>query len=514
MSALPGTWAEATIDDLRAAAPNAITDGPYGSVLKTSHYRPQGARVIRLGNIGSREFLDNDVAYISLSHFAVLAKHHVAPGDVIIAALGDPVGRACLAPPNLGPALVKADCFRVRTSSQVSATYLMLWLNSGGARVVFSQSAHGMGRVRINLSDLRSTAVPVAPHPEQQCIVAKIDSLSTKSKRAGDQLDRVHRLVEKYKQAILAAAFRGDLTREWRTRSPAEIWSQQQLGQLKDRRKRYLEQRRGSRLIPSLGKLDELSPLPNGWFSAILADMGNLQVGYAYKSKWYSKEGVRLLRGANIAPGRVTWDEEVRLPPKLAGHYSEYALNVGDIVIAMDRPIISTGLKVARITEGDAASLLVQRVARYVPSEFADGTFVWHFIKSQFFIDHAVSQSMGSDLPHISSNDILTTPFPLPVLAEQREIVRCIEAALTWIGRLSAEAANARKLIDHLDQAVLTKAFQGELVPQNSNDEPASVLLERIRAEREAMPTLHGRNGKKNKASQIAKKPKRRGRKP
>ena len=64
---------------------------------------------------------------------------------------------------------------------------------------------------------LKVTSFPIAPVPEQRRIVAKIDSLSAKSKRARDQLDHIHQLVEKYKQAILAAAFRGDLTREWRT---------------------------------------------------------------------------------------------------------------------------------------------------------------------------------------------------------------------------------------------------------------------------------------------------------
>jgi type I restriction enzyme S subunit len=312
--------------------------------------------------------------------------------------------------------------------------------------------------------------------------VAKIDSLSTKSKRARDQLERVPRLVEKYKQAILAAAFRGQLTLDWRKKHPTEGWSRSQIGELSERRASYLKQRRGSRLNSADGS--ELASLPEGWFAAILADVGNLQVGYAYKSKWYSKQGVRLLRGANIAPGTVIWDDEVCLPVNLAHRYSEYALNQGDIVIAMDRPIISTGLKVARIRQVDAGALLVQRVARYVSSEFADGEFIWHFINSQSFIYHAVSRSTGSDLPHIISNDILTAPVPLPSLPEQREIVRQIETAHSWIDKLVTEAAIASKLTSRLDETLLTKAFQGELVPQDPNDEPARVLLERIKAER------------------------------
>jgi len=68
-------------------------------------------------------------------------------------------------------------------------------------------------------------------------------------------------------------------------------------------------------------------------------------------------------------------------------------------------------------------------------------------------------------------------------LTEQREIATRLRTAFAWIDRLAAEATSARKLIDHLDQAVLAKAFRGELVPQDPNDEPASLLLERIKAE-------------------------------
>src|SRR5258706_10996996 len=85
----------------------------------------------------------------------------------------------------------------------------------------------------------------------------------------------------------------------------------------------YLQKRRGPRLASVLDELGQLSAFPEGWFASVLADVGSLQVGYAYKSKWYSKEGVRLLRGSNIAPGRVTWDDEVRLPTNLAADFTD-----------------------------------------------------------------------------------------------------------------------------------------------------------------------------------------------
>jgi type I restriction enzyme S subunit len=78
----------------------------------------------------------------------------------------------------------------------------------------------------------------------------------------------------------------------------------------------------------------------------------------------------------------------------------------------------------------------------------------------------------------------MAAPFAFPPLGEQKAIAHYVNSAIRRIDRLASEGTNARKLIDHLNQAILTKAFRGELVPQDPNDEPASVLLERIKAER------------------------------
>jgi type I restriction enzyme S subunit len=91
--------------------------------------------------------------------------------------------------------------------------------------------------------------------------------------------------------------------------------------------------------------------------------------------------------------------------------------------------------------------------------------------------------------PNINASIITSVKLPIPHSLEiQKKIVLKIKRSFAWIDRLASEATSARKLIDHLDEAVLAKAFRGELVPQDPNDEPASVLLERIRAERAAAP--------------------------
>ena len=95
-------------------------------------------------------------------------------------------------------------------------------------------------------------------------------------------------------------------------------------------------------------------------------DYVTIQGGYAFKSEWYSKEGVRLVRNANIGHGSIVWDDTTRLPERRQHEFSDFELHDGDILITLDRPIISTGLKIALVTKDDTPSLLVQRVGRAV----------------------------------------------------------------------------------------------------------------------------------------------------
>jgi type I restriction enzyme, S subunit len=487
MNELPQGWVNAALDDIAIVNPGRIE----GLVARTS---------VSFVPMPAVSDVDGEIVNPTVRPFAEVSKGYTQfqEGDVIFAKITPCMENGKIAVARSlenGVACGSTEFHVVRPLGQNSPDYIWRFLRQSSYRADAEAVMTGaVGQRRVPATHLKESRVPLPPLPEQRRIVAKIDSLIGKSRRARDHLDHIPRLVEKYKQAVLAAAFRGDLTRDWRAENPSAAWSSHELEVLNDQRQSYLRTRRGSRLH-SNGQVG--APLPDRWFSAQLSDVGTLQVGYAYKSKWYAADGVRLLRGANVAPGNVSWEDEVKLPHDIAADYADYRLDAGDIVIAMDRPIISTGLKVARISNEDAGCLLVQRVARYAASELVDRDYVWHLINSQHFIDHAVTQATGSDLPHISSNDILTTPVPLPCLSEQREIARRIGTALSWIDRLASEATSARRLIDRLDQAVLAKAFRGELVPQDPDDEPATVLLERIRDAREAAPKAkRGRRAK------------------
>jgi type I restriction enzyme S subunit len=195
---VPQAWTWASLADLKAHEPNAMTDGPFGSNLKTSDYTASGVRVVRLGNIGVGRFVEDDKAFVSEAKYRLLMRHEVLPGDLVIAALAEPVGRACMIPPSLGKAIVKADCVRFKVHPLLSASFVMHYLNSPGGRSRAEQLSHGVGRLRINMGEMRALPVPLASLPEQHRIVAEIEKHFTCLDAAVAALGRVRANLKRY----------------------------------------------------------------------------------------------------------------------------------------------------------------------------------------------------------------------------------------------------------------------------------------------------------------------------
>ncbi len=151
-------------------------DGPFGSGLKSEHYTDFGVRVVRLQNIRWGTFSDADRAFVDIDYcHRELRGHDVLSGDVLIAGLGDDnntVGRACVAPASIEPAMVKADCFRFRLDTvRVIPEYVAIALSVGSAADAGILSS-GSTRSRIPLSITAKRKLPVPSVDEQAKIVA------------------------------------------------------------------------------------------------------------------------------------------------------------------------------------------------------------------------------------------------------------------------------------------------------------------------------------------------------
>jgi type I restriction enzyme S subunit len=211
LPSLPEGWAWATVEQLAAPEPNSITDGPFGSNLKTEHYTNSGPRVIRLQNIGDGVYVDEE-AHISEAHFQRLQKHRVYADDLVIAGFGENPPRSCIIPEALGPAIVKADCIRFKPHREIAAKYMNAALNSEAVRRWTKGMVHGVGRPRLNLGEIKSIVLPVPPLAEQDRVAGEAERRLSVIEELETAISTEFQRAIRLRQSILRRAFSGELT--------------------------------------------------------------------------------------------------------------------------------------------------------------------------------------------------------------------------------------------------------------------------------------------------------------
>lgn len=192
---------------------NSLVDGPFGSSLTAAHYTDVGTRVIRLGNIGINEFRSTDAAYISLEYGGRLEAHSAKAGDVVIAGLGDdrmPLGRAAVLP-DLGPAIVKADCYRARPTPAVTAEYLAWALSAPQTRAQIALLARGATRARLNTRVVQQVVLPLPSRSDQRRLLAASDLHLNRSTRLIEKAEQFIAVAKERRAALITAAVTGQI---------------------------------------------------------------------------------------------------------------------------------------------------------------------------------------------------------------------------------------------------------------------------------------------------------------
>lgn len=353
------------------------------------------------------------------------------PGTVLFSSRA-PVGYCAIAAGEISTNQgFKSFVLRGGLSSEYIRHYLL------GSVDYAESKASGTTFKELSGSRAAELAVPIAPLPEQRRIVAKIDSLTGKSKRARDHLDHIPRLVEKYKQAVLAAAFSEAYGVSGHLTALGDVAS---------------EVRNGLSKKPTDG--------PEGTPILRISAVRPRQVRVG-EVRYYPTDEVpasAMLRGGDLLFTRYNGNPE----------FTAVCGQVRDVADELTYP----------------DKLIRVRVVQGVDPSFVE--LMSTSEQARNWLNPHIKSAAGQH--GISGADLKRLPIPMPHLAVQNRIVRRVETAFTWIDRSASEVTSARKLIDWLDQTILAKAFRGELVPQDPADEPASVLLERIGAERGAAP--------------------------
>ena len=365
----------------------------------------------------------------------------------------------------------------------------------------------------ITKKQLKDTGFPLPPYQEQRRIVAKIEDLFSELDKGIESLKTARRQLEVYRQSVLKHAFEGKLTAQWREENKDKLETPEQLlARIKQERAGRYEQQlqewkaagktweesgepskrpaRPSKLKEisqlSLTETEILPSLPGGWSYLRLGLVINEPKYGTSKKCDYNYEGTGVLRIPNVVRGVVDASD-------LKGaHFEEdekrtHALRNGDILVIRSNGSISIVGKCAIISKAEEQYLYAGYLIRLRSNprallpDYLAALLSSHLLRTQ--IEHKAKSTSGVN--NINSGEIQSLIVPLCSLSEQEVVIERLSASLSAIDAIEAEIDNQLLKADALRQSVLKIAFAGQLVAQDPNDEPASVLLTRIKVEKE-----------------------------
>ena len=189
-----------------------ISDGPFGSNLKSIDYVNEGVRVIRLENIGEMEFRNEYKTFVTQEKYETIKRYTVGKGDIIFSSFISESIRSVILPDYIESAINKADCFLVRVSeATVSKKYLAYYFSTKAMQNQLVNQIHGATRPRINTTQLKASKIPFAPLKEQQLIVSELESKLTVCDKIEETISQSLQQAETLRQSILKKAFEGKL---------------------------------------------------------------------------------------------------------------------------------------------------------------------------------------------------------------------------------------------------------------------------------------------------------------
>jgi type I restriction enzyme S subunit len=196
---------------------------------------------------------------------------------------------------------------------------------------------------------------------------------------------------------------------------------------------------------------------PMGWEKSALNSIADIQIGHPFQSQQYVKDGVRLLRGANVLPGKLAWDDVCFWSKNDVARYRQFFVQCDDVVVALDRPWISSGFKVARVLASDTPALLVQRVAR-LRSDVRGMTDLWiEVLKHESFSRYC--KPTETTIPHISPVELKEYPMITP----PESLVIRFHAIAKRLREREESLNQQTQLDDILMSSLAHKAFSGEM---------------------------------------------------
>ena len=437
-------------------------------------------------------------------------------GDVVVSRAGS-VGYSYLI---RKPRHAVFASYLIRFRPIINADYFRCFLQTPDYWKSISEQSLGIAVQNVNASKLAELNIPVAPSAEQTRIVAKLEELFSDLDAGVAELKAAQKKLAQYRQSLLKAAVTGELTAEWRRQNRATEtgvqllerilterrarWEARQLAKVKEQGKTPPKDWQKKYPEPVQPDTADLPELPEGWVWASVDQLspGDLANGRSVPT---ADSGAKVLRLTAVRDGQIdlkefkcgAWTDDDARP---------FAVSEGDLLVVRGNGSLSLvgrmGL-VPAVAEPIAYPDTLIRL-RVLESIVTPGwvSTIWDSALVRLHLERRARTSAG--IYKISQPDIVSVAIPVPPICEQITALRLLDL-------VRQEALSSATAIDHVlkqstaqHQNILRAAFSGQLVPQAPDDEPASVLLERIRSERAAQVGVKKHRGRKAKETSHA----------
>ncbi len=476
---LPKGWVWAQVKDISEFIRGVSYKKNESSKTPKTDYVP----ILRANNINGQLDYD-DLVYVQREK--VKGEQFVKALDIIIAMSSGSkhlVGKAAQAHQNFDGGF-GTFCGLVRVSPHIDRKFIGLFFQSPSYKNEISRLSIGININNLRRENVELMLISLPPLAEQRRIVAKLEVLFTQLDAAVDSLKKAQVQLYRYRRSILKSAFEGELTKEWR--------------------EEHLDELEPISVL-EVSNLDNLPELPDSWMWAKIEDIAELIRGVSYRKNQSSKtpkdDYIPILRANNIS-GQLNFEDLVYVERNKVK--DEQFVKSLDIIIAMSsgsKHLVGKASQADRDFEGGFGTFCgLVRV-----SEEVNQKFIGLFFQSPVYRNEISRLSIGININNLRRENIETMYIPIPSLPEQAQIVSELERSLSVADEIEATLDAELKRAERLRQSILKQAFSGKLVPQDPNDEPASVLLEKIRDEKEHQQLKRKKRTTKAKTTPLAK---------
>jgi type I restriction enzyme S subunit len=448
----------------------------------------------------NRCILDIASNYINFDLLGKLKAKTIPKGSIVFAKIGEAVrlNRRAIASREL---VIDNNVMALVPKKAILSRFLFHFM-----RTVDLYSLSGSTAIpSVRKSSIAAIEITVPPLAEQERIVSRIEALQSKCALGARALEVSASLLELLRQSILAAAFRGDLTREWREQNPdvepaekfleririerRKLWEEVELAKIRAKGKTPRDDGwKAKYKEPEPVDTEGLPELPEGWCWAGFFELFDFQGGSQPPKSTFCfepKEGyIRLLQIRDFVSDKYA--------VYIKDSYKWPKCEADDIMIGR------YGASVGKVLSGKAGAYNVALVKLRYPKSSLPKSWVEAWLNSDSFQGRLEMLSRSAQ-DGFNKDDLSGLAIALPPEEEIIEMNRKIYSSLFSARTLDAAVTDSLQRLSVLESSILNKAFRGELVPQDPNDEPASVLIERIRQERAASPSKRPGRGRQKK---------------